>query len=684
MKSRKEEGRQVKPAVERIPVWVGAVLVSVVVVLFLWPVLVGKWFIWFDFVNQHIPRNAYLAQSLARGYLPQWDVTSYGGAPFLADPENAVFFPFNWLLVLGVSRGALDLLALQRLVVVEAMVAALCMLMALREVGAKTEGAVFGALAWVLSAAFVCRFMNYAHFTVIMCIPGVLWGLRYWEGRRTVWGITVAGLALGVAFLGGNPQYMYFLVLMVVLHMVCVIAEGVWKGGRMRGLAGVVGGHIGIMVVGLGVGAVNLVPIGEFFRMSQRGVEDIARGTGTPVKYMICYILPQFFGRVTGMRQEYWGHGGFWNYWEYSMYVGLLPLMLGGWGAVRLWRERGWLFLVMLILFAWAYAFGENNPLPAWLPFGKSMRIPGKFLIFAALGLCTLAGLMFDQVLKLVEERGGRGMWWGAFGAGVVLMVWDAWANTRGFNESEQDPRRVYPRIPALEALREEMRREHVRMDGRPFTAGNLRAMYYGLENMDGFAALVAQNVTEVRGVRGVNEERFNELWNVKYVFSRERGFVARQKYLPRAYVVRKMRRVERRALVRELSAESFDPWEEVLITTGETRVVGSGVRGKGDRVEIKAYAPERIEVEAELGEEGVLVMSENALPGWEVTTNGAPAKWIEVNGCFRGVELPAGLHRVVWEYETPGLRVGGVISGVSLGVVGLLGLSCWRRERSR
>lgn len=665
-----------------LPGWAGAGLVCVVVLVFLWPLLAGKWFIWFDFINQHIPRNAYIAQSLARGYLPQWDITSYGGAPFLADPENAVFFPFNWLLVLGVSNGAMNLLALQRLVVLEVIVAALCMFMALRELGAKNEGAVFGALAWVLSSPFVCRFMNYAHFTVIMCIPGVLWLLFRWGRLQTLSAAAAAGVVLGVAFLGGNPQYMYFVTLVVGLHALCTIGQSIVRGTSMQALARLAAGYAFVFMLACGIGAVNLVPIAQFFSISQREAGNIAAGTGTPLKYVICYVLPQYFGKVTGTSQAYTGHEGFWNYWEYSMYVGIVPLLLGLWGAVRLRDKREWVFLVVLIVFAWMYAFGQNNPLPQWLPFGKSMRIPGKFLIFAAFGLCALAGLAFDEVMERVAARlFDRSMWRLAVAAGFVIMIGDAWMNNRAFNASTADPRQMYPEIPQLAALRAEMRREHVRMDGRPFTAGNLRALYYGLENMDGFAALVAQNVTEVRGVRGVNEERFNDLWNVKYVFSPQRGFVARSGYVPRAYVVRKLRRVEREKIVEELSAPAFDPQVEALVTTGETRVFGAGAAHAEDHVTITAYAPERIEVSVKLPTEGVLVMSENALPGWRVSTNGVAAQWQEVNGCFRAVELPAGEHQVVWEYRTPGLRAGGVISVGSVGLAGVIGLVGLRRK---
>jgi|GEM_PF-3971087 len=660
-----------------MPAWVGAGIVCVVVVAFLWPVLAGKWFIWFDFINQHIPRNAYIAQSLARGYLPQWDITSYGGAPFLADPENAVFFPFNWLLVLGVAHGAMNLLALQRLVVVEAIVAALCMFMALRELGAKSEGAGFGALAWVLSSPFVCRFMNYAHFTVIMCIPGVLWMLFRWGRLQTLGAAAAAVVALGIAFLGGNPQYMYFLGLVLGVHAVCTIVKHIVQGMSMRALGRLAAGYMVIVGVGCGVAAVNLLPVALFFAVSQREAGNIAAGTGTPLQYVICYVLPQFFGRVSGGPAVYHGHEGFWNYWEYSMYVGIVPLLLGVWGAVRLRGQRERVFLIVLVVFAWLYAFGQNNPLPQLLPFGRSMRIPGKFLIFAALGLCMLAGLAFDRVVVALQQRG-----FGVVAPVVALvMVGDAWVNNRAFNAGKDDPRQMYPTIPQLAALRAEMQREHVRMDGRPFTAGNLRALHYGLENMDGFAALVAQNVTEVRGVRGVNEERFNDLWNVKYVFSPQRGFIARTGYVPRAFVVRKLRRVERENLVQELGAPGFDPRAEALVTAGATREVGGGAAQSNDSVVIASYAPERIELSVSLAAAGVLVMSENALPGWRVMIDGQSAEWMEVNGCFRAVELPAGAHEVVWEYRTPGLRAGAAISTASLGAVACAGLAAWRRR---
>lgn len=65
----------------------------------------------------------------------------------------------------------------------------------------------------------------------------------------------------------------------------------------------------------------------------------------------------------------------------------------------------------------------------------------------------------------------------------------------------------------------------------------------------------------------------------------------------------------------------------------------------------------------------GVLTSSIPYSSGWHIMVNGHPAKTIRTNQAFLGVYLPQGTHRVVFTYQTPGLRTGAMVS--------LLGL-CW------
>ena len=65
----------------------------------------------------------------------------------------------------------------------------------------------------------------------------------------------------------------------------------------------------------------------------------------------------------------------------------------------------------------------------------------------------------------------------------------------------------------------------------------------------------------------------------------------------------------------------------------------------------------------------GVLTSSIPYSSGWHIMVNGHPAKTVRTNQAFLGVYLPRGTHRVVFTYQTPGLRTGAMVS--------LLGL-CW------
>ena len=63
----------------------------------------------------------------------------------------------------------------------------------------------------------------------------------------------------------------------------------------------------------------------------------------------------------------------------------------------------------------------------------------------------------------------------------------------------------------------------------------------------------------------------------------------------------------------------------------------------------------------------GVLTSSIPYSSGWHVTVNGHAAKTVRTNQAFLGVYLPRGTHRVVFIYQTPGLRTGALVSLVGL-----------------
>ncbi|MFN8459859.1 MAG: YfhO family protein, partial [Anaerolineae bacterium] len=89
------------------------------------------------------------------------------------------------------------------------------------------------------------------------------------------------------------------------------------------------------------------------------------------------------------------------------------------------------------------------------------------------------------------------------------------------------------------------------------------------------------------------------------------------------------------------------------------------------------------IEVETKIDQPGWLVVSELWYPGWQAQVNGAPQPVERVNGLLRGVYLAeAGQHRVSLKYEPETVRWGSWISGITLGLVIILGILAWRQTR--
>jgi hypothetical protein len=74
----------------------------------------------------------------------------------------------------------------------------------------------------------------------------------------------------------------------------------------------------------------------------------------------------------------------------------------------------------------------------------------------------------------------------------------------------------------------------------------------------------------------------------------------------------------------------------------------------------VTRHEPDRIEVEAQASEKGVLVFSEIWYPGWRATVDGEAQPVEPVADILRGVQVPPGTHHIVLLYEPASVRWGG------------------------
>ncbi len=140
---------------------------------------------------------------------------------------------------------------------------------------------------------------------------------------------------------------------------------------------------------------------------------------------------------------------------------------------------------------------------------------------------------------------------------------------------------------------------------------------------------------------------------------------------LPRAFIVHQAAEVKNDdQAIAHMRDPAFDPHQtlvRVIPGTESKTMIVLGQASPNDTAGIVSYQPERVEITATLESPGWLVLTDTHYPGWLARVNGQPADILPANLMFRAVELPAGQHRIIFEFNPQSLSIGLWFSGLSL-----------------
>ncbi len=139
---------------------------------------------------------------------------------------------------------------------------------------------------------------------------------------------------------------------------------------------------------------------------------------------------------------------------------------------------------------------------------------------------------------------------------------------------------------------------------------------------------------------------------------------------LPRAFVIDRYRIADRGAAFEHVARGDLDFRRVVILDRdpGFPSREADGAAAHASR--IVEDRPERVVVEAEAAADALLVLTDSHYPGWEARVDGERAEILLANGLHRAVAIPAGRHRVVFEYRPRSFRVGVALSLLSLAAV--------------
>jgi hypothetical protein len=139
---------------------------------------------------------------------------------------------------------------------------------------------------------------------------------------------------------------------------------------------------------------------------------------------------------------------------------------------------------------------------------------------------------------------------------------------------------------------------------------------------------------------------------------------------LPRAYVTyRTAPAPPPEELLRRLSREDFDPLVVSYVEGDPGFAAAPDAPARGQPAILMRDDETTVEVEAVLAAPGLLVLADSYCRGWRARVDGEPTPILPTNHLFRGVPVPAGRHRVRFEYRPWSLRIGAAMSlaGIAL-----------------
>ena len=380
------------------------------IVLFRDGLFAGRIFYERDTYLFYEPLGRWVAEQLRAGNVPLWIPSIFGGYPVFADGELGVLYPPNLLVVpfIPVELGMAVMRALHLFL------ASAFMLAFLRVLGVGRWGALVGGLVFGYGSFFITQIQHENVVRSATWLPLILLfveiGLRRTGWRRQQL-LVLAGMTLGVAALGVHVQPVAMTLVVLGLYTTYRLLVGSVAGAWPERLVLLAWAPGLVAAIGIGIAAVQWLPLFELGRMSYRGPGlgyDLA--TTWPLRWqnLATALLPYAFRLDDGRFITLW------QQWETFIYVGIWPLALALVG-VLLGRRRIVPFFLLVALVGLVVGLAEQSPINLhrllWsLPGFSSLRAPGRYAYLIVFGVAGLAAFGLDALARL------RGRSWRTLG----------------------------------------------------------------------------------------------------------------------------------------------------------------------------------------------------------------------------------------------------------------------------
>ena len=653
----------------------------------------------FDLPGYHYSLNDYAFQALRHGRLPEWDPTLACGLSFTANVQSATFYPPIWLLYLAnFHRPRLAYLTFEIFVFLHVWLAFLLCYGWLAGRKLARMACLLGAGTFAFSGYLMLQLQHIGLVCAYAWIPLGLWAVDESIERATWRPLWKLALASAMAFLAGYPPTW-------VVFAVCVLAYTVarrplaWKNALGVACA---------LAASMLLSMVQVLPAWEASALAEHGTHY---GSGIrAAKFYLSYLVPNYFD--FGLHTPVQTNPGY----EY-LYLGA-PAFLGLAFALRrvAWRASAPLWGMLAVsaivvvnpfgavwalirhsdvlsdlVRSWYFLAGITAVLAplAAIGFDRFLRKPrGRFSNWAAASiLAASAGWAFVEIRKtggglpagwqsllpalltfflfaaaIWLYRASHGAWRVLLGAAMLLLAgadYRVWGTSLRVNADPGDLDRFNRQYGVFRGMSdanfEEIRRHpEYRVISDLNNSFWLEFRHFGIETPQGSDPLIPRQYRRVFGagagdtatdIDATRRKDLLQLLGVRYVLSSQNGL--------------RLEALRQDADFRLLPGGDY--WQVFEYRDAQLPYRWEGEPGAA--IERLEWQPERREFRVRSAGAGRFVQVDQFYPGWEAWVDGRAVPIERWHDAFQSVRVPAGEHRVLFQFHSRWLRPGAAVS---------------------
>jgi hypothetical protein len=718
------------------------VLILLIVTGFYWKLTLTKQYDWVwgpDLAQQVLPWFEEEARQVQHSEVPLWDPHDWLGQPMLGQAQPGTAYPLNWILFLiPRSHGHIRPVALQWYYIAVHFMAALFTYLLCRDLGrsraaSMMAGFIFSMAGYVGTTDWP-QMVNGAVWAPLV----FLFLLRALRDRRPLVSAALCGACLGTAWLAGHHQVPVFITLTIGgMWLYHILRHGAidWQIVKLAAVC------FFVMFI---VGAAQILPANEYGHLAKRWAgADHELAWNEPVPYYVHQLYSLGGGSlfaivIPGMNRHadpFIGLVAFtlllvaiamrWKQHAVKLFaaaaigsivysLGFNSVFQGFLYAVVPMVEKARVPSMAVVIFnisaAVLAAFGADQASESldslWgrrlttgvLAFGlglyalvlavtygrKGFDMDDRVMISASVAILLAALLYGWRTGNLTAKQ--------AFTWMILLMLWEL-GNDSGYSfphRSDKERTIYMAQVRSNADLADFIHKQPgvYRVEVQTDQLSKNWGSYQNFDIVQAMCASVTMNVLELEwhtwqsrlllGVRytvsdkpplGDSKDVFTGQSKLK-VFENPNAF-------PRAWAVHEIDQADR-GQVRMAINDHLEQLRLKAFT--QEKLPPLKPCSASDDVKIDKYAGESVSIAANLGCDGMVILSDTYFPGWRAQVDGKPAEIHQVDNALRGVYVSQGKHQLRMDYRPTQAYLGAALT--VLGWLGVLGLAVFWKDR--